>query len=225
MSFLDEPRPRPAPLDVFARESASILRGAAVDLPGVATFVRCDSREMDAADLVPCDLLLTSPPYVNRMSYIRELRPYMYWLRYLDEAGDAAELDWTAIGGTWGVATSRLTTWTAATPTPVDAALTAVCDRIAADGGRSGPLLANYVRRYFVDMWAHFQAAYKHVASGGRATYIVGNSTFYGHLVPAEAWYADMLAEAGFGPVNVTAIRKRNSKKELFEYEVTAAKP
>ncbi len=214
-----------AVLDVFAGQARTIVDSAAVDLPGNARFVRCDSREMGSADLVPCDLLLTSPPYVNRMSYIRELRPYMYWLRYLDVANDAAELDWTAIGGTWGVATSRLATWTAAEQTPIDDRLSAICDRIAGEGGRSGALLANYVRRYFVDMWSHFQAAYKHVASGGRATYIIGNSTFYGHVVPAEEWYRAMLVEAGFGPVTLTAIRKRNSKKELFEYDVTARKP
>jgi hypothetical protein len=226
MSFKDQPEPGDAAavLVTFAAQAAEILRSAAVDLPGSAAFTRCDSREMDATDLAPCDLLLTSPPYVNRMSYIRELRPYMYWLRYLDAATAAAELDWTAIGGTWGVATSRLTTWTAASRTPVDDRLAPVCERIAGDGGRSGPLLANYVRKYFVDMWSHFQAAYKHVSSGGRATYIIGNSTFYGHVVPAEEWYRAMLVEAGFAPVTVTAIRKRNSKKELFEYEVTAAR-
>ena len=42
------------------------------------------------------------------MSYIRELRPYMYWLGILENARDTGELDWSAIGGTWGVATSRL---------------------------------------------------------------------------------------------------------------------
>src|SRR5205823_779155 len=53
----------------------------------------------------------TSPPYPNRMSYIRELRPYMYWLGYLSDGRAAGELDWKAIGGTWGCATSMLNTW------------------------------------------------------------------------------------------------------------------
>jgi hypothetical protein len=53
----------------------------------------------------------------------------------------------------------------------------------------------------------------------------VGNSTFYGHLVPAQDWYRRLLLEAGFDPVRVTTIRKRNSKKELFEFDVTARKP
>lgn len=32
------------------------------------------------------DTLITSPPYPNRISYIRELRPYMYWMEYLKTA-------------------------------------------------------------------------------------------------------------------------------------------
>jgi hypothetical protein len=63
------------------------------------------------------------------------------------------------------------------------------------------------------------------VKSGGRATYIVGNSTFYGNLVPVEEWYRVLLSEAGFGPVTVTVIRKRNSNKHLWEFDVTAHKP
>ena len=209
----------------FVRQAEEILVSAAADLPGDAEIIRSDSRGMDPAGVAPCDLLLTSPPYVNRMSYIRELRPYMYWLRYLDEPTDASDLDWTAIGGTWGTATSRLATWQPREATPIDAALESLCVRIARDGGKSGPLLANYVRKYFADMWPHFQSAYKHVKSGGRATYIVGNSTFYGNLVPVEEWYRVLLSEAGFGPVTVTVIRKRNSNKHLWEFDVTAHKP
>ena len=95
----------------FAAEAAEILAGAGTSLPGTGRVTHGDARELGAGGLTPCDLLLTSPPYVNRMSYIRELRPYMYWLRFLDQARDAGELDWAAIGGTWGVATSRLNDW------------------------------------------------------------------------------------------------------------------
>ena len=57
------------------------------------------------------DAVITSPPYPNRMSYIRELRPYMYWLGYLRDAKEAGALDWQAIGGTWGSATSNVAKW------------------------------------------------------------------------------------------------------------------
>ncbi|GIJ50691.1 modification methylase, putative [Virgisporangium aliadipatigenens] len=212
-------------LDRYRREAEEIIASAALDLPGGGVVLPGDSRTMRSPDLRPCDLLLTSPPYVNRMSYIRELRPYMYWTRFLGNAQEAGELDWKAIGGTWGVATSRLNTWSTDEETPVEKDVSDVCAAIARDGGRNGPLLAAYVRKYVDDMWSHFQSAYKNIRSGGGATYIIGNSTFYRHVVPAERWYATMLREAGFVNVSVTTIRKRNSNKNLFEFDVSAVRP
>lgn len=208
----------------FASAMAEILDSARYDLLGSAVVRQGDSRT-DVADLAPADLVLTSPPYVNRMSYIRELRPYMYWLRHLDRAADAGTLDWTAIGGTWGTATSNLTSWTPGVATPIDGPLAGVCGRIRADGGRNGPLLATYVHKYHHDMWQHFQAITPHVKSRGRVSYIIGNSTFYGHEVPAHEWYAAMLRALGYLDVRVATIRKRNSNKALFEYEVTGVRP
>jgi len=215
----------------FGTEAAEILACAAARLPGSGRVVLGDARDLGRTELPRCDLLLTSPPYVNRMSYIRELRPYMYWLRFLDQASDAGELDWTAIGGTWGIATSRLHDWSAAghaAASPVAAIedeLRAVAALIARDGGKHGPLLATYVTKYFHDMAAHFTAAFQHVRSGGTASYIIGNSTFYRHVVPAEQWYAALLTAAGFTGVRTTVIRKRNSNLALYEYEVSAQRP
>jgi hypothetical protein len=217
-------------VDAFVRAAGEVAASAAAPLPGTGQVVTGDAR--DLADggagpaLVPCDFLITSPPYVNRMSYIRELRPYMYWLRYLADGRAAGELDWQAIGGTWGIATSRVASWSADGPAlPVGPELAAACARIRRDGGASGPLLANYVAKYFYDMARHFEAAFKHVRSGGQASYIIGNSTFYGHLIPAQDWYAALLRDTGFTGVRVATLRKRNSNLALFEYEVSATRP
>lgn len=208
----------------FESEAYKIIDSARYDLVGSAIVQEGDSRT-GVRDLAPADLLLTSPPYVNRMSYIRELRPYMYWLRYLDKASDAGDLDWRAIGGTWGTATSNLNTWTPEIDTPVDEVMRRICDLIRFDGGKNGSLLATYVHKYHHDMWQHFQAITSQVKPGGRVSYIIGNSTFYSHEVPAHEWYATMLRELGYLGVKVTVIRKRNSNKALFEYDVTAQRP
>jgi hypothetical protein len=213
----------------FAAEADEILASARTELPGTGRVVPADARDLAPAGLPRCDLLLTSPPYVNRMSYIRELRPYMYWLRFLDQASDAGELDWAAIGGTWGIATSRLHDWVPDRPAPalavIEDELRAVTALIARDGGKHGPLLATYVTKYFHDMAGHFSAAFEHVRSSGTVSYIIGNSTFYGHVVPAERWYAALLGAAGFTDMSTTVIRKRNSNLALYEYEVTACRP
>lgn len=219
-----------ASLRRFAGEASFILDSASVPLPGSGTVVRGDSREAGAQSLARCDFLLTSPPYVNRMSYIRELRPYMYWLRFLDKASDAGELDWQAIGGTWGIATSRLSDWSpddAGLPAglPIGRDLRDTCESIRRDGGKNGPLLGNYVAKYFHDMFRHIGGAFNSVNRGGRATYIIGNSTFYKHVVPAQEWYAAMMRDVGFADVTVTTIRKRNSNKALYEYEVSGNRP
>lgn len=211
-------------INSFTTELATIVESAQFDLIGEADVHLGDSRE-GITNLKEADLVLTSPPYVNRMSYIRELRPYMYWLRYLDEPSDAGLLDWNAIGGTWGTATSKLNTWEPNATTPIDNQIAAVMEQIVEDGGKNGTLLANYVHKYHHDMWQHFVEIKDKVKPGGKLSYIIGNSTFFGHEVPAHNWYAYMLQELSFNEVSVHVIRKRNSKKALFEYEVRATKP
>jgi hypothetical protein len=88
--------------------------------------------------------------------------------------------------------------------------------------GMNGRLLAAYVHKYFCDMWYHFQAVKGRLKVGAKAIYVVGNSAFYGVPVPVEQVYAEMLDMAGFVNVRVEAIRKRNSKKDLYEYVVEA---
>lgn len=95
-----------------------------------------------------------------------------------------------------------------------------VLDKIAHADSKSGVVLANYVAKYFDDMWMHIQGLTKVLTPGAEVHYIVGNSTFYGALVETELLYAEMLTALGFVNVQCRPIRKRNSKKELIEFDV-----
>lgn len=181
-----------------------------------------DSRNIGEIGENKFDLVITSPPYPNRMSYIRELRPYMYWLGYLNEAREAGELDWEAIGGTWGIATSRLKEWIPDIQTYYPKYFNEIATNISNGDNKSGILMANYVARYFEDMWNHLKGIKSVLNEGAEIHYVVGNSTFYNVLVPVEEIYKDMLLTLGFKDVQTKVIRKRNSKKELFEFDVMA---
>ncbi len=163
--------------------------------------------------------VVTSPPYPNRMSYIRELRPYMYWLNFLTNGRQAGELDWAAIGGTWGCATSNLNSWQ---PDPEQDIPYPQFDRIVASISKDHKLLGRYVHKYFQDMKAHLRSLRRVMAPGGRCYYIVGNSKFYGTLLPVEEIYAVLFEDSGFITPRIKRLRKRNSKKELYEYVVYA---
>ena len=206
----------------FAEDVSFVLEGAAHNPEGECSIVKCDARNLSSALNQKFDLVITSPPYANRMSYIRELRPYMYWLDYLVNGRDAGELDWEAIGGTWGIATSRLTDWKPESSDYQSDRLDAVLQAVAHSDNANGAIMANYIAKYFVDMWKHFSGLSSVLADGARVHYIVGNSTFYGVLLPVETFYADMLTALGFENIKIRPVRKRNSKKELVEYDVSA---
>jgi hypothetical protein len=201
---------------------AALLRGARTRLAGAArAVVLGDARSLSAAALGgPCGSVITSPPYVNRMSYVRELRPYMYWLGFFTSGRDAGELDWRAIGGTWGIATSKLHDWQPEVPSRL-VGLAPLLGRIE----RHSPVLARYVERYFCDMQQHLESLQRVLAPGARAHYVIGNSKFFDVLVPAEALLAELFTSAGFVEVSTRTLRRRTSKRELYEYLVTAELP
>lgn len=207
------------------RQELSLVLNSAQDNPQIeANVVIGDARQVSRFFDDKFDLLITSPPYPNRMSYIRELRPYMFWLDFLNNGRDAGEYDWQAIGGTWGVATSRLGDWEpsgkAFTPTILKKSLAGISD----PGNENGRLLANYVAKYFEDMWNHLSDIGAVLNHHAQIHYIVGNSTFYGTLLPVEEIFKAMLQEIGFHDVEIIKLRKRNSKAELFEFDVTGKK-
>ena len=54
----------------------------------------------------------------------------------------------------------------------------------------------------------HFGAARCVLAKEATVHYIIGNSTFYGHLLPVERLYADMLAASGYSSPEIKVNRR-----------------
>ncbi|RJP34333.1 MAG: site-specific DNA-methyltransferase [Phycisphaerales bacterium] len=228
VGLLSEPSgdARQTVVNAFLAAAREVADSLVVEPPVVdCEVVLGDSRHLPAA--LPSDrprytVVVTSPPYPNRMSYIRELRPYMYWLGYLSNGRAAGELDWQAIGGTWGCATSLLNGWT---PNGQGQIPFPHFDRIVEEIGRGHALLGRYVHKYFEDIKSHIVGLRDVLAPGAHCHYIVGNSKFYDTLLPVEGIYAALFEDAGFVDVGVETIRKRTSKKELFEFIVHAHVP
>jgi hypothetical protein len=209
-------------LDLWNREMQMIAESAASPIQTIPTVALGDARHL-SQQLGEGEYshVITSPPYPNRMSYVRELRPYMYWLGFLQESRDAGELDWQAIGGTWGCATSNLSKWSAAPPITIPyPGYDDIINRIA----EKSVVLSRYIEKYFYDMYGHCQDIQKLVKHGGKVSYIIGNSKFYDEMLPTEAILAAILQDGGFSKLQITPLRKRSSKKELFEFLVTAYK-
>jgi hypothetical protein len=144
----------------------------------------------------------------------------MYWLGFLSDGRQAGELDWRAIGGTWGVATSFLSNWQPEQPLSLPK-LRTITRQIAL----TSPVLSRYVERYFCDMDQHVAGVARVLAPGGEAHYVIGNSKFFDVMVPAEKLFAALFERHGFAKVQTRILRRRTSKKELFEFLVSARRP
>lgn len=215
--------PRDLTLESWENSCASLAGAAHTRIARVPRAILCDARNLVeglGANRYAC--VITSPPYPNRMSYIRELRPYMYWLSYLQNGREAGELDWQAIGGTWGVATSNVGKWQ---PNGHSDIPFGPFEGLLSDIAAESPLLSKYVHKYFSDMVGHCQQVFDVTKTDGVIHYIVGNSKFYDVLLPVEEIFAALFRSVGFVDVDIRTIRKRTSKKELFEYVVSGRKP
>lgn len=206
---------------IFYEEVKYVVRDCGTKIESVPEVKLMDARHLFPSKLGKFDLVVTSPPYANRMSYVRELRPYMYWLGYFNDPTDAGELDWQAIGGTWGIATSRLNNWVPKNRYE-NAHLNECVSKISTSTNKNAKILSRYVKKYHEDIHEHLLSLTSVLNLGARVHYIVGNSSFYGTLVKVEEVYADMLKALGFSEIDVKAIRKRNSNKALIEYDVSA---
>jgi hypothetical protein len=144
----------------------------------------------------------------------------MYWLGYLDSGNQAGELDWQAIGGTWGCATSKLMSWV---PDPRIHISYEGFDEITSRIAQHSRVLSLYVTKYFQDTVQHIRSLKNVLAPHAQVHYIVGNSKFYDVILPTEELYAAIFESEGFQDVYIETIRKRTSKKELFEYVVSAS--
>ena len=204
---------------MFIERLKMIVDSAKNKLTGNVSIYLSDSRYLKVPEKY--DLVITSPPYPNRISYIRELRPYMYWLKFLSTGEEAGELDWKAIGGTWGSATSKLHTWEQITPVLPQRLLDTCCE-IEKGDDQNGKIMALYVKKFFDDMYLHLSNLRDHLNDGAKINYILGNSSFYGNYVETDLIIEEMLSILGYKNVRSRIIRKRNSKSNLFEYNIMA---
>ncbi len=165
-----------------------------------------------------CDAVITSPPYPNRYSYARETRPQMFYLGLVKSGREVGQLEIDAIGGTWGKATSILERDVDYRSPAVAMALRGIPESI----GQHSRLMRNYVIRYFNDIEMHVESLIPFLHKTARLAYVIGNSKFYGVVLPSDEILADVFEAHGLRIASIERMRRRNSKSGLYEAIVFA---
>jgi hypothetical protein len=157
--------------------------------------------------------VITSPPYPNRFSYARETRPHLFFFDFVDQAVEVGQLETDAIGGTWGKATSILSEGVALKNEFLKALLSVYMGNVI----EGHELMANYVKKYFNDLFAHAVQIALVCEDRCRLAYVIGNSKFYDNPLPSDEILAAIFEHLGFTLEGISKMRKRQSKAGLYE--------
>ncbi len=198
------------------------FRHMAADLQAVAQLPSADvaiyrgnSKELGSVlpDSPKVSAVITSPPYPNRFSYARETRPHLFFFDFIENAQAVGQLETDAIGGTWGKATSVL----ARGIQPKNKFLEGLLDPYIHGFQTSGTLMANYIVKYFNDIYDHAAQVAEVCKKDARLAYVIGNSKFYDLPLPSDEILASIFGQFGFGLERIDRMRKRQSKSGLYE--------
>lgn len=192
---------------------------------GTASLYHADATNPSIKVPNKANLVITSPPYPNRYSYVWNTRPHLYFLEIFDTPKQAGTLDMKTIGGTWGSATSSLAKGKVEADFPIiDKVVMPVARKIREQ--ENGNLMANYMTKYFNLIGHQITAMEPFVSNDVRIAYVVGCSRLKKVYVETDIMLANLIEGLGLGykVSSIERIRKRNSGKNLYETIVYAAK-
>jgi DNA modification methylase len=165
--------------DGFANAVASIARLVDRPTPGSVRVRMHDARRLPASMTGSVDLIITSPPYLNAIDYMRGHRMSLVWLGH--QVGKLRETRSEAIGA------ERV-------PSPNDPEqpiYIPIADQLLPSRERG------MLKRFNSDMRALMTQIYRVLKAGGEAIVVVGDSTIRGVFVENSAILAAAAASAG----------------------------
>jgi len=146
-----------------------------------------DARQIALEDN-SVDAILTSPPYLNAIDYMRGHRLSLVWLGH--RLGDLRTIRSNTVGAERG---------TEAADAQVEDVAGAMCDL-----GELAPRHRRMVRRYANDLIQMMQQAERVLRPSGRATYVLGNSCLKDTFIQNSAGVARAGALAGLRLITET---------------------
>jgi len=172
--------------DGFARSVERLARCLEAHPPlGGVEVVLGDARRLCGVEDRSVDAIITSPPYLNAIDYLRGHRLALVWLGH--RVGDLRVVRAGSIGSERGLADPERS-----------AGLAAELMSGLKGLGPLSPRHRGMLARYAVDVAGLMSEAYRVIRPGGIATFVVGDSTLRGVFVENSAIVKAAAQLAGF---------------------------
>ncbi|MGD8375403.1 MAG: hypothetical protein PVF68_04615 [Acidobacteriota bacterium] len=210
-------RPRPrieAPIEVVRRRAADMAADlaavrAARPSRGGARILPADARRLPLRD-GSVDLVVTSPPYLNRYDYARiySLELALEFVASFDELRDLRHR----------LLRGHIEARPAATAHVRDGAVPEVLGSLR-HRTLNNPNIPRMIHAYFEDMHLVVRELARVCRSGGRVALLVGNVRFGGEPIPVDLILADMAERQGFRVESIEVTRtKGNASQQMGRY-------
>jgi len=162
--------------------------------PGVRREV-CQDSIFNAAKHMPpasVDLAITSPPYLNNYHYIRNTRPHLFWLRFIQDTTDLRQIEHSSFGKFWQtVRDGDRLDLTFELP-ELEAVIDRIRQRNLERGIYGGPGWANYAAQYFNDTYRLCEVMRGLLKPDGRLVVVIGNSILQGVEIKVDEFLAQI---------------------------------
>ena len=180
-------------------------------VPSSRTYVLlADARDFTSAVDDYADIIITSPPYLNRYDYSR-----IYGL----ELSLAFVEDFA---GLKAIRYSLLRSHIESRPAPTDEVKHPVLLEVLSnlDGKKlNNPRIPIMIKGYFEDMNLVLKELYKVCRAGAKIALVVGNVRFEGELIPVDLLLSELASDVGFNIDKVIITRyKGNSSQQMGKY-------
>jgi DNA modification methylase len=184
------------------------------------------------------DLLVTSPPYLNNYHYIRNTRPQLFWLGFVQSSADLKRLETDNYGKYWQTVRERNYKCALALDSPWLKKLLKQISSIEKDRAvYGGEGWANYACEYFNDTVHFLKLVKRCLKKKSKAVIVIGNSVLKGIDVPTDKVFEHVAEELSFRKVKNIMVRdarvgssivgsgvRTSCKKRLYESVVEIEK-
>ena len=187
-----------------------------------ASFFECQ----DHMDEGGADILITSPPYVNNYHYIRNTRPHLYWLGFVDKPKDTKSLEHANFGKYWQTVRDgeRVDLDADLPSSELPEKLTLLRSLHPEKGVYGGAGWANYVATYFNDCLRFAESMRYALRPGGRAFVVVGNSILQGIDFQVDRYLAEIAESTGLELVEISVPRQTRVGNSIISSNVRVTK-
>jgi SAM-dependent methyltransferase len=213
--------PRRSVAEAFTERIGEMARDiAAAPRDPLGYVVHADARSPVAWSTIPpgsADACVSSPPYLNQISYVEMTRLELYFLEFARSWSELRALSRSLLSSctqqvSRGIA-ARVERSLAAYPVTA-AVIASLAARLGAAQAerRRGKLYDVLLASYFAEMALVLRHLHRALAPGARAAWIVGDSAPYGVFVDTPALIGLLAGELGFEVLADDLLRSRGRK-------------